>query len=118
MEVEQIPESEDTPSAVETLLKLRANFAGRAPILEQVLQIVLGVRNSWQHGRAACAAINISGADHLIRIAVMDDDGVGFSNSEQPPWAIASRVAEYGGRLKVGGADRNGAHLEIEIPAA
>jgi signal transduction histidine kinase len=123
-EVEQIPESErtreseDRPFAVETLFEVTANFAGRAPILEQVLQIVLeGVRNSWQHGRAACAAINISAADHLIRIA-MDDDGVGFRDSEHPPWAIASRVAEYGGRLRIGDGERRGAHLEIEIPAA
>jgi len=95
-----------------------ANFAGRAPILEQVLQIVLeGVRNTWQHGRADCAAINISAADHLIRIA-MDDDGVGFRNSEHPPWAIASRVADYGGRLRISSGKRRGAHLEIEIPAA
>jgi signal transduction histidine kinase len=117
-EVEQIPESEDPPFAVETLFEVTANFAGPAPILAQVLQIVLeGVRNSWQHGGAACAAINISAADHLIRI-VMDDDGVGFRNSEQPPWAIASRVAEYGGRLRIGGSERPGAHLEIEIPTA
>lgn len=117
-ESEQSPESEDRPFAVETLFEVTANFAGRAPILEQVLQIVLeGVRNSWQHGRAACAAINISAADHLIRIA-MDDDGVGFRNSEHPPWAIASRVAEHGGRLRIGGGEHRGAHLEIEIPAA
>jgi signal transduction histidine kinase len=123
-EVEQIPEfeltreSEDRPFAVETLFEVTANFAGRAPILEQVLQIVLeGVRNSWQHGRAVCAAINISTSKHLIRIA-MDDDGVGFRNNEHPPWAIASRVAEYGGRLRIGDGERGGAHLEIEIPAA
>ena len=117
-ESEVIPESEDRPFAVETHFEVTANFAGRAPILEQVLQIVLeGVRNSWQHGRAACAAINIRAADHLIHIA-MDDDGVGFRNSEHPPWAIASRVAEYGGRLRIGGGERGGAHLEIEIPAA
>jgi signal transduction histidine kinase len=117
-DVEQIPEFEDRPFAVETLFELKANFAGRARLLEQVLQIVLeGVRNSWQHGRAACAAIDISAADHLIRIA-MDDDGVGLRNTENPPWAIASRVAEYGGQLRIGGADRPGAHLEIEIPAA
>jgi signal transduction histidine kinase len=116
-EVEQIPEPEDRSSAVETLFKVTANFAGRAPILEQVLQIVLeGVRNTWQHGGAADAAINISASNHLIRIA-MDDDGVGFRDSEHPPWAIASRVAEYGGRLKIGGGERRGAHLEIEIPA-
>ncbi len=117
-DVEQIPEFEEHPFAVETLFELTANFAGRARLLEQVLQIVLeGVRNSWQHGRAACAAINISAADHLIRIAI-DDDGVGIRNPENPPWAIASRVAEFGGQLRIGGAERPGAHLEIEIPAA
>jgi signal transduction histidine kinase len=117
-EVEQIPEPEDHPFEVETVFEVTANFAGRAPILEQVLQIVLeGVRNSWRHGRAACGAIDITAADHLIRIA-MDDDGVGFRNAEDRPWAIASRVAEYGGRLRIGGSDRRGAHLEIEIPVA
>lgn len=117
-EVEQIPESDVRPFAVETLFEVTANFAGRAPILEQVLEIVLeGVRNSWQHGGAASAAINISTADDLVRIA-MDDDGVGFRNAEQPPWSIASRVAEYGGQLKIRGGERHGAHLEIEIPAA
>jgi signal transduction histidine kinase len=116
-EVEQIPECEDRPFAVETLFQVTANFAGRAPIMEQVLQIVLeGVRNTWQHGRAACAVINISAGDHLIRIA-MEDDGVGFRNCEHPPWAIASRVAEYGGRLRIGDGERHGAHLDIEIPA-
>ncbi len=114
-QVEQIPESGDRPFAVETRFEVTANFAGRAPILEQVLQIVLeGVRNTWQHGRAACAAINVSAADHLICIKI-DDDGVGFRNSERPPWAIASRVAEYGGRLRICG-ERRGVHLEIEIP--
>jgi signal transduction histidine kinase len=47
----------------------------------------------------------------------MDDDGVGF-NSECPPWAIASRVAEYGGRLRINNTESRGAHLEIEIPTA
>jgi signal transduction histidine kinase len=115
-EVEQIPEHEDRPFAVETLFEVTANFAGRALIIEQILQIVLeGMRNTWQHGRAACASINISAADHLIRIAI-DDDGVGFGNSEHPPWAIASRVAESRGRLIIGSGERRGAHLEIEIP--
>jgi len=117
-DVEEIPEAEDRTSAVETLFEVTANFTGRAPILEQVLQIVLeGVRNTWQHGMAHCAAINISGTDHLIRIA-MDDDGVGFHSSAQPPWTMASRVAEYGGHLRIGETGGRGAHLEIEIPAA
>jgi len=116
-EVEHIPEFKDRGFEAVPLFEVRANFAACAPILEQVLQIVLeGVRNSWQHGRADCAAIHISAADHLIRIA-MDDDGVGFANSEHPPWSIASRVAENGGRLRICGDKRRGAHLEIEIPA-
>lgn len=117
-EVGQIRGSEDHPFAVETMFQVTANFAGAAPVVEQVLQIALeGMRNTWQHGKAARAAINISDADHLIRIA-LDDDGVGFGNSEHPPWAIASRVSEHGGRLIIGGGERGGAHLEIEIPAA
>ena len=117
-QVEQIPQSELRPFAVDTLFEVTANFVGRAPLLEQVLEIVLeGVRNSWQHGGAHCAAINISVADHLIRIA-MDDDGVGFRSAEHPPWSIASRVAEYGGQVRICGDERHGAHLEIEIPAA
>jgi signal transduction histidine kinase len=117
-EVEQIPEHEDRPSAGETLFKVTANFAARALILEQILQIVLeSVRNTRQHSRAASASININAADHLIRITI-DDDGVGFANPEHPPWTIASRVAEYGGRLITSSGERRGAHLEIEIPAA
>src|SRR5262249_3823068 len=103
---------------IETVFEVTANFAGRALLLEQILQIVLeGVRNTWHHSRAACAAINISAADHLIRI-VIDDDGGGFDNFAHPPWAIASRVAESRGRLIIGNGERHGAHLEIEIPAA
>jgi len=117
-EVEQIPEHENLPIAVETLFKVTVNFAARALILEQILLIVLeGVRNTRQHSKAVSASINIGNADHLIRIAI-DDDGVGFANPEQRPWAIASRVAEYGGRLIIGNAERRGAHLEIEIPGA
>lgn len=114
----EIPEAEDRPFAVETVFEVTAKFAAPAPILEQVLQMVLeGVRNTWQHAMAPGATIKISGDDHLIRIAI-DDDGVGFRNSKHPPWAIASRVSQFGGRLRIGDAESRGAHLEIEIPAA
>ena len=94
---------------------MTANFTSRAPIFEQIIQIVLeGARNTWQHGSAAYAAINITAADHSIRIT-MADDGVGF-RSECPPRAIASRVAESRGRLKISGGKKRGAQLEIEIP--
>jgi hypothetical protein len=39
---------------------------------------------------------------------------VGFPDSGDPPWAIASRVAEFGGNLSVNA--NASAHLEIEMP--
>jgi two-component system NarL family sensor kinase len=103
--------------AIETLFEVKANFVGRAPTLVQVFEIVLeAVRNTWRHSGAVSAAIDITAADNLIRIAI-DDNGVGFHDCKQAPWAIASRVAEYGGCLRIGnGSERGGAHLEIEIP--
>jgi signal transduction histidine kinase len=47
-------------------------------------------------------------------LITIDDDGVGFEDQASPPWAIASRVAELGGRLTV---NRNGStRLQIEMP--
>jgi signal transduction histidine kinase len=110
-EVRQIPEYEDRPFTIETLFEVKANFSGREPVLEQILQIVLeGVRNTWHHSQAACSAISASTADHQIRVAI-DDDGVGSRDSKRPPWAIASRAAKCGGWLRSGSGERRGAHL-------
>jgi signal transduction histidine kinase len=47
-------------------------------------------------------------------LITIDDDGVGFEDPANPPWAIASRVAELGGHLTV---NHNGStRLEIEMP--
>jgi signal transduction histidine kinase len=117
-EVGKSARAAERPFEVETHFQVKADFAGRAPVVEQVLQIVLeGMRNTWRHGQAARASIDIGGAGELIRIS-MDDDGVGFPNAEHPPWAIASRVSEHGGRLSIRGGENRGAHLLIEIPAA
>lgn len=65
------------------------------------MQIVLeGVRNTRRHGPARLAAINVQQVGEAIRITI-DDDGVGFADSIIPPWTIASRVAEFGGRLAI-----------------
>lgn len=98
------------------IVRLRADVAASGPVVEHVLHIVLeGIRNASRHGRASTAAIQASGSDRSIRIT-MDDDGVGFGASQKPPWSIASRVAELGGRLSIAADDRAGAHLEIEMP--
>ena len=64
---------------------------------------------------AQTAAIKVCTEASGLRILI-DDDGIGFSDPNIQPWSIASRVAEYGGHLKLANTDRPGAHLEIEIP--
>jgi signal transduction histidine kinase len=72
-----------------------------------------GLRNARRHGLPRCVTINVNGLEGKLMITI-DDDGVGFQGSGQPPWAIASRVAELGGHLNV---NRNGVtRLEIEMP--
>lgn len=98
-----------------TQFRMQALFAGPGPMIEHIMQIVLeGVRNTQRHGHARVAAINVQQVGESIRITI-DDDGVGFPDSMNPPWTIASRVAESGGRLVIGTAGP-GAHLEIAIP--
>lgn len=99
-----------------TEFRIHAEFAARALIVEQVLLIALeGVRNTRRHGRARRAAIDMRQAESSIQITI-DDDGIGFGGSATPPWTIASRVAEFGGRLSINSEPPWGAHLEIEIP--
>lgn len=115
-DVEGYSERGDRPLPVETFFEVTASFGANARILEQTLEIMLeAARNTQQHGSAPYATIKVTTANHLICIAI-DDDGVGFRNPEHPPWTIASRVAQYGGRLSMSGGERRGAHLEIQIP--
>jgi signal transduction histidine kinase len=74
-----------------------------------------GMRNTRRHGRARLASIDLHEVGNIVRITI-DDDGVGFVKAETPPWTIASRVAEFGGRLKISSGISSGAHLEIEMP--
>jgi len=94
--------------------EVRMAFAGHSITGEHLLQIMLeGLRNARRHGMPQRVTINVSGLEDKLLITIADD-GVGFLDSGQPPWAIASRVAELGGHLIV---NRNGAtRLEIEMP--
>jgi signal transduction histidine kinase len=94
--------------------EVRMAFAGHSTTGEHLLQIMLeGLRNARRHGMPRCVTINVNGLEEKLRITI-DDDGAGFQESGQPPWAIASRVAELGGHLIV---NRNGlTRLEIEMP--
>ncbi len=102
--------------ATDTQFRIEAGFTSGGLLTENILQIVLeAVRNARRHGNAEAASIRVEQAGATIRITV-DDDGVGFGNSTAPPWTIASRVAEFDGRLAIN-TDGPGAHLEIAIPA-
>jgi signal transduction histidine kinase len=115
-EVAEVPVREGTPSAIVTLFHLRAVLTAPGPVLEQVLQIVLeGMRNTRRHGGAHAATIDVAEDVRMVRIAI-DDDGIGFQRESTPPWSIASRVAECGGRLRIAAEGQPGAHLEIELP--
>ncbi|HEY1851679.1 MAG TPA: histidine kinase [Candidatus Binataceae bacterium] len=90
------------------------SFAGRSTTGEHLLQILLeALRNARRHGMPQSIKINVNGVEDKLLITI-DDDGVGFVEPANPPWAIASRVAELGGQLIV---NQNGStRLQIEMP--
>lgn len=102
----------------EMRIRIEAAFEARGLVVEQIIQIMLeGMRNSLRHGNARRATITAAETGGIISVRI-DDDGVGFAATDSPPWAIASRVAEFGGWLKMSDQYPSGAHLEIELPAA
>jgi signal transduction histidine kinase len=107
-----------SPPGINTEFHINAVFTSRGLIVEQVIQIILeGMRNTLRHGRARAASIDVRDVDDALHITI-DDDGVGFQESGAPPWTIASRVAEFGGSLRLSSSVNPGAHLEIEMPRA
>ena len=112
--VDESPARETAPLA-DPACHLRAVVTARGSVLEQVLTIVLeGLRNTRKHARAGAATIEVAEDVGAVRIMIADD-GVGFGDGA-PPWSIASRVAECGGRLAITAASQGGAHLDIELP--
>jgi signal transduction histidine kinase len=106
------------PALNEARFEMRLDFSARGVIVEQVLQIALeGMRNAWRHGKARVVKIDARGADDMIRITI-SDDGVGFPDSSAAPWTIASRVAEFGGKLRIASEIGSGALLEIQMPVS
>ncbi|HSR56658.1 MAG TPA: histidine kinase [Candidatus Binataceae bacterium] len=102
----------------DTIFRINATFAARGKTVEHVIQILLeGVRNVQRHARARSSVIEIDATGNVIRVRI-DDDGVGFGDAKTPPWTIASRVTELGGRLALRTDFPLGAHLDMEIPAA
>jgi signal transduction histidine kinase len=95
-------------------LELNANFTGRVSTGEHLLQIMLeGLRNARRHAIASLVRIDLRKMESRLHITI-EDDGVGFTDSDDPPWVIASRVAELGGEIAL--APNGFARLEITIP--
>jgi len=96
---------------------VQAAFTASGEVVEHIMQIALeGIRNVRRHGHASSGSINVQQLTGAINIKI-DDDGIGFGDEGTPPWTIASRVAELGGRLAVNSASV-GAHMEISLPTA
>lgn len=96
---------------------VQAIFAGSVLLVEQIFLIMLeGLRNIRHHAHAKSALISASVTDSGELAISICDDGVGFAEGAPPPWSIASRVAEYGGRLTLKKGEQSGAHLEIRLP--
>jgi len=96
---------------------VRAEFGGSGTCIEHVLHIMLeGARNVRRHARARSAEIAVW-ADAGELVVTIDDDGAGFRRDADPPWSIASRVAELGGLLTVETERMPGAHLRVALPA-
>jgi signal transduction histidine kinase len=111
-------ETPSTPSRApaRTLFEIQTSFRASGEKAEQILLILLeGLRNTVRHAEAGAAVFRTAEAHDGIHIT-MDDDGIGLSQMAVPPWSIASRVAELGGELRIVGAPRSGAHLEIQVP--
>ncbi len=109
--------AETASSAGDTRFHFEADFSANGLLVEHILLIMLeGARNARRHAQAREVSVKAHSAGELVRITI-DDDGVGFKQAEAP-WAIASRVAEFGGQLRLVGQNRAGAHMEIDLRAA
>jgi len=98
-----------------TRFAVRARFEGSLRLVEHVLHIMLeGARNVGRHAHARSAVVTVEAQGDRVVISV-DDDGVGFPSGSAAPWSIASRAAELGGEVRLGGGERRGGHVEIEV---
>jgi signal transduction histidine kinase len=105
---------EPRASALNPQLQLNAVFTAPGLVSEHILQIMLeGLRNARRHAMASLVTITVREAETKVLITI-DDDGIGFADSESRPWAIASRVSQLGGHLRINRGSST--HLEVEMP--
>ncbi|MGH7803472.1 MAG: sensor histidine kinase, partial [Candidatus Binatia bacterium] len=114
--VDEAPSSSRAVPTGETTVSVRAEIQAPAPVVEEILQVLLeGTRNVIRHASATSAALSAVSADGAIHVTI-DDDGIGFGQRTRPPWVIASRVRELGGNVRLRHEQNGGGHLRIEVP--
>jgi signal transduction histidine kinase len=90
--------------------------------LYRVLQGALS--NVVKHARARDVKVSIGGMGQTVVVMIIEDNGVGFSASRNPPQgafglaAMRDRIESLGGRLHVESrpARRTGTRIEIDLP--
>jgi signal transduction histidine kinase len=96
------------------MVEVRANLTARSRIAERIFLIALeGLRNARRHAKANLVTIDAGATEENFTITV-NDDGIGFPPDAEPPWTIASHVAESGGQVHID--SNHPAQLIIAIP--
>jgi signal transduction histidine kinase len=96
-------------------VELTAAVTASSELAEKVLLIALeGLRNARRHAAARTITIDARLTHQDLDLAIRDD-GIGFPADAEPPWTIASYVAEAGGVVRIGGTRRS--ELKIVLPA-
>ncbi|HJQ84059.1 MAG TPA: histidine kinase [Candidatus Binatia bacterium] len=121
MYIQELADRDPAPTSdreFATRFSVRADFSGSGQVVEHILNIMLeGARNVRRHAFARSASIEATSVNSEIRMRI-DDDGLGFAEGSRPPWSIASRVDQLGGRIQVDDTRTTGAHLAIAVRAA
>jgi signal transduction histidine kinase len=107
--------SQSSIDPVDPIVTLKLAIEVRSPLAERILKIALeGLYNARKHSRARAVEISAM-QDANEAVITISDDGVGFLEPDNPPWTIASHVAESGGRLNISGDGST--RLEVAIPS-
>jgi signal transduction histidine kinase len=101
-------------------LRLNASVSGRLPAaVEATAYYVVseGLANIGKHARATCARVDVSTANGLLVVEVVDD-GVGGADTEAGSGlrGLADRVEALGGHLRIWTPIGGGTRIRAEIP--
>ena len=105
-----------------TPIRLNVNLDGRLPEQIEIAAYYVvseSLANIGKHAQATCVDIDITEADGVVVVEVVDD-GVGDADPEQGSGlrGLADRVEAHGGRLRIWSPAGGGTRLRAEMPCA